>query len=508
MKYSYLLLALALLAPIAYSFDDHTEHKCTHDLQEREEPELVDVDEGFSEGEMDGRGLASYPHLRTYGYYGLLSSAPSGVRAYFEDNVVPPILDYFKGALRNKYPVSGKLKMSTSTTCGVSTPSVLRNGVEADYFFFMRAELDTGSNWVAESKTCNLASGSKRPITAIVTINRNLMKVTSDVLLHEKNMICVMHEVIHTLGFSSSLYKYFLTSSGKTRSGHITSASLDGSTSKVLNVEPLTSRIRNHFGCSSVKGAYMENSGSSATAGSHFERRQFSFDIMTSGLIYQMQVSEFSLALLEGSGWYEVDYSYADQFAYGKDQGCNFLLKSCSSSGVSSLDGFCSGSSRGCTSTGRGGGSCSSDTRSDGCKFIHPSVNYDCDNNNGDNYARLPSAETYGRGANSKCFMGTLSSSSSSSSKSSYCFRYSCSGSGSNAQLTVSVGSKSATCNKEGQVSVSGYKGYLTCPDPVTFCSTIGKKVCPRNCMGRGTCVDGVCKCNSGLKGADCGLKA
>jgi len=55
-------------------------------------------------------------------------------------------------------------------------------------------------------------------------------------------------------------------------------------------------------------------------------------------------------------------------------------------------------------------------------------------------------------------------------------------------------------------MSVDGLFGTVDCPDPLTFCNTVGKQYCPRGCMGRGTCVDNKCVCNPGFKGIDCGL--
>jgi len=503
-KATSLLLALLFgLNVLTFAMDGDFEHKCTHDLNEHPEPELLDMEENFpAEGE--DRALASASSFRMWAYYGRLSSQPSTYANYIEKQLIPPILAYFSAALKVKYPVSGLFK--TTASCGGSAPSILKSGVDADFVYFIDAQLDTSSNWVADSSTCSLASGSKRPLMGKTTLNRNLLKAqTTNILLHEKNMVCVMHEMTHLLGFSSSLYKYFLNSNGNTLSGHILSATLDGATSKVLNVEPLTSTLRSHFGCSSLKGAYMENSGSSATAGSHFERRQFAFEYMTSGLVYEMKVTKFTLALLEGTGWYEPNYGYAEPYSWGEGQGCNFLTKSCS---ASSFNEFCSGSSRGCSVTGQAGGSCQSDVRSDNCKFIHPNVNYHCENPDAENSARLPGLQTFGRGAGSKCFTGTLTSSSSSGSQTSFCFKYSCSGSGSSTTLAIHVGSKTVTCTGEGSKTVSGYAGSVHCPDPLAFCSSVGAATCPRNCMGRGTCVDGACKCNSGFKGTDCALNA
>jgi hypothetical protein len=495
------LFLLGLLAITTLAF----EHKCTHDHQEMDEPELIDIEEDFNpEGnDHSGRTLASYSNFRIWGYYGLVTGS-SSIKSYVQNDLIPPILDYFSGALRVKYPVVGTLKVSTSSVCSRTTPSALRSGVNADWAFLV--ETDSSSSYVASTVSCSLASGSKRPIVGRITISTQYVKATTDVLLHEKQMICIMHEVIHALGFSKSLYSKWLTSSGKTLTGHIQSATLGGATAIVINAEPLTSRLRQHFGCSSLKGAYMENSGSSGTAGSHFERRQFAFEIMTSGLITQMQTSPFTLALLESTGWYVPDYEgYADTFEWGRGQGCGFLTGSCSSSSYSE---FCSGSTRSCVATGRGGGSCSTDSRSDNCKWIHPSESYDCDNANADSYARLPSLQAFGRSAGSKCFTGTLNSKSAGS-QTTFCFKYSCSGSGSNAQLTLHVGSKSVACTRKGNVSVSGYAGVIHCPDPVEYCGGVGKKNCPRGCMGRGECNgDGFCVCNKGYKGKDCAQRA
>jgi len=310
-----------------------------------------------------------------------------------------------------------------------------------------------------------------------------------------------MHEVMHGLGFSSSLYRYFINSSGKTLTGHIKSVKVNGKTRTFIDVAPLTSKLRNHFGCSSLQGALMENGGGSSTAASHFERKVFLYEAMCSGSIGGRRISELSLALLEGSGWYSVDYDYAEPFFFGKGQGCSFVT----GTSCTNFDEFCSGSSRGCAPHGRGGGSCRSDSISDGCKYYSPVDDYDCDNNDGEDYARLPNLQVYGRGAGSKCFAGTLNTRSSSS-PSSFCFRYSCSGSGSNTELEVQVGSKTITCTQEGNKSIDGYYGYVTCPDPETFCTTVGKKFCPRNCMGRGSCVNGKCQCRSGYSGVDCAL--
>jgi len=507
MKLSLVALLAALTTTVYCGADPNAIWECGHGHQERPEPEMMDIEEDYNPSGNDnsGRTLTSYNNLRTYGYYGLLSTATSTMRSYVENELIPPILDYFGAALKVKYPVSGLFKISSSTICSVSTPSVLKSGVSADYVYMVTTDDD--SSYVASSYACSLASGSHRPLVGHTVISTYFMEATSDVLLHEKNMICIMHEVVHTLGFSNSYFSYWLNSAGQTLTGHIESTTLDGMSTVVINAEPLTGMLRTYFGCPTLKGAYMENQGGAGSAGTHFERRQFGFEAMTSGLIYQMQFSQFTLGILESTGWYVADYSYADPFFFGQGQGCNYLTESCSTKGFS-FEEFCTGSGRGCANPGRGGGTCTTDSRSDSCGFYHPVEQYDCEYPGSESYARLPSLQTFGRGLGSKCFTGTLTSAGSSASSTTYCFKYSCAGSGSSTELTLDLNGKSVLCTSEGPKSVSGYSGTINCPNPLTFCSTVGQKICPRGCMGRGTCVNGVCSCNNGYTGTDCALNA
>ena len=496
---------MALVSHSAYSHYIAEGINCTHDSINHQH-EIVEIDEDIPiEGEE--RLLKSYPQLRMVANYEHLNSAPSAFKKYMQNELVPPVLDYFQAALKVKYPLTNKIRSSSRTVCGVSTPSALKNGVYADYFLIIDSAFDDGSSWVAESYSCYLAGSSKRPYIGKTVVNRDLFKDAKDnVLLHEKNMYLMMHEIIHTLGFSKSLYKYYLSDSGRRYSNPTKTVRLLGANRMVLNVPSLTERARKYFGCSNLEGVFLEDDGSSASYGSHLERRQFVNEHMTSGLMYSQRISEFSLGVLEATGWYLPDYDYAEPYWHGQGKGCGFIRDQCSSSRFNWEEyGYCSGSSWGCGTHGRGGGRCVGDSKSDRCRYIKPDVNYDCENPKADNYVRLPSLQTFGREAGSKCFSGTLSTSSSSSTTS-FCFKYKCSGSGSRTKLQVNVGSRTITCSKEGRVSVSGYRGSINCPDPLTFCSTIGKPYCPRNCMGRGTCIDGKCHCKKGFTGVDCGL--
>jgi hypothetical protein len=483
---------------------------CDHDDYDHDVEDL-DVEEDTSPMHDEGRRLAQdYPNMRIHVNTEFLrKKAPASYADYIENELAPPVAAYFESALRVKYPVVGKLKLGSSvkSICGYSTPSSLKNGVDADFVTILDSRSESG-NVVATSKACYKASGTGRPLIATTNFNRPMLKeAKGNVLLHEKNMYLLIHEMMHTFGFSKSLYGSFIDSKGKTLKGHIKSVSIAGKTHNVINVAPLTERLRNFYGCSSIPGGIMENDGGSGTAYSHFERKFYVYETMASGGLYGRRVSDFSLALLEGSGWYSPNYDYAEPFYYGKGQGCSFVNDKCSSS-KASFSEFCTGSSRSCAPQGRSGGKCSSDSKADGCKYVEPDVDYDCENEDGVDNARLPSIEVYGRSAGSRCFSGDLNSRKSSNGATSFCFKYNCVGQGSNAEVEILLGSKTVTCTKAGKVSVDGYYGGINCPDPLEFCGTVGKKYCPRGCMGRGECVNSKCVCRQGYKGIDCGLRA
>jgi len=478
----------------------HNGYGCTHDHVEHPEPELHDVEEDMSVLQDQGRMLAGgYSQIRMQAFFDPLDSAPSSFRSYIRNELAPAVLSWFEGALRVKYPVSGKLQVDSNSICDVRTPDDLQNGINADYAIIFNHEAISGAT-VATSRACTTASGTRRPLVATTVFNRNQMDLPNgNVLLHEKNIYVLIHEMMHTLAFSGSHYKNFLDSNGNQREGHIRQTKLNGETRTVIDLPELTEKLRDFYGCSSVPGVYMENDGGTGTAGSHLERKFFLYDVMCSGGIFGRRVSEFTLTFMEGSGWYVPNYDYAEPFFFGQGQGCDFI----NGGSASRHDEYCSGNDRGCSNTGISGGRCVSDAKTDGLKYIDPMEELHCENPNGDDYARLPDLQVFGRGAGSKCFTGSLNTKRSDS-PTTFCFRYSCSGSGSNTELTVQVGNKNLVCENEGEKSVDGYYGTINCPDPLKFCSTVGKRYCPRNCMGRGSCVNNKCVCRSGYSGVDC----
>jgi hypothetical protein len=122
-----LLLSLTLLLLVSQAFT-YDNHECNHDDIEQN-PGLLDIEEDTSGFGDEGRVLASVPNMRMYFHYDeVKKSAPATYAAYIQNELMPPIRDYYNAALRVKSPVVGNLKLGTSVSkiCEINTPTSSR----------------------------------------------------------------------------------------------------------------------------------------------------------------------------------------------------------------------------------------------------------------------------------------------------------------------------------------------------------------------------------------------
>jgi len=250
---------------------------------------------------------------------------------------------------------------------------------------------------------------------------------------------------------------------------------------------------------------------------------------MTSSAILDTRITEFTLALLEGTGWYQVNYDMAEPITWGKNKGCNFITGDCvdKTTKTANFEEFCSPLlSRSCSWTGRAGSSCgafamttdktipsainwwgnytiSQDSYSDNCPIQLTYRNLDCEDSS-NQYSSTISAETYAYG--SKCFMSTLYQGAKLTSAFPYCFKSKCKkDSKGKYYVEVGIGSTTVKCTSAKSVTVSGYTGSLVCPDPQSFCEqATSEGYCRRGCSARGSCVNQECVCDDGWTGFDC----
>jgi len=190
---------------------------------------------------------------------------------------------------------------------------------------------------------------------------------------------------------------------------------------------------REHFGCSTLIGAPLENGGGDGTTNSHWESQHLNFEYMIgTQATSQVYVSKFTLALLEDSGWYRVDHDYVgDVYSFGQNSDCDFFNDNavcnnwpqwyCASPGV-----------EGCTADNTGIAYCSDSTSNVFyCDFFSPYASIAgvdvndfetlCVDERGNTYdTTTAGASIYG--IDSRCVRTTLSG----GGRSGYCFQHAC----------------------------------------------------------------------------------
>ncbi len=256
----------------------------------------------------------------------------------------------------------------------------------------------------------------------------------------------VLHEMIHVLGFSSSLFPFFrdkngqpmtprcpgasgCTSRDQAASPHYDTAAQAYVTSestvitqaglKYIVTPAVTAVARAYFDCPTLPGAPLEDHGSSGTAGSHWKQRTLFTELMTGQIDnnFSPVLSEFTLALLADSGWYRVDLSAADAappMLWRRGEGCGAFAAACSAGTFCSVQTPAVTSPPAtCTFDRSAVGYCADgDAMMDTCGVAIPYSNRRCNNGTGKTSTPLVCSgkSCYGTyvGPDSACFGSTL----------------------------------------------------------------------------------------------------
>ncbi len=195
------------------------------------------------------------------------------------------------------------------------------------------------SSTLAYASPCHLDQ-MDRPVVGSINFCPGVIRATTDASQIANDQAIALHEMMHIMGFSMTLFSYFRDPNGNPRTPRCPAApgcsendgagdppyDLDagayvvspttvavaerrGRTVKFLATPAVRAVARSYFACAEAPGAELENSGNSeATVGSHWEKRSFFTELMTgsTSAAFTEFLSEFTLALLEDTGWYQV----------------------------------------------------------------------------------------------------------------------------------------------------------------------------------------------------------
>lgn len=209
-------------------------------------------------------------------------------------------------------------------------------------------------------------------------------------------------------------------------------------------------------------------------------------DLMISTQYEEIVISEITLALLQDSGWYDVNYYTGGLFRYGKLQGCSFLIEPCIQNGVALFREFCDvRNEQLCYGSLLDKGQCllfqSSQAVPKNFQYFsnpniigfQPADFCPVANSFTSSQSFFPTSCAIGLKSSSDEVIGQNSvciTVGSSSSKQARCYAVSCDNS--NERLTITIGSNRVNCPKEGgTMTVPGVIGEVNCPKYSNICT-------------------------------------
>ncbi len=196
---------------------------------------------------------------------------------------------------------------------------VTMNSLGIDLIILGTIETLEGSTLASASAQYSQNDG--KPLIGLVKINKEVDY--SKEKSQEYFQAIVFHEFTHILGFSINNFKKFYHNV-------FTKEDDFGVMRTYINSPKVVETARKYFNCPDLEGVELEEYGGEGTAGSHWEARILLGDYMN-GYAYteEMVISEFTLALLEDTGYYKANYYTGGLMRYGKNKGCEFVRKQC-----------------------------------------------------------------------------------------------------------------------------------------------------------------------------------
>jgi hypothetical protein len=190
-----------------------------------------------------------------------------------------------------------------------------------------------GSSVLASAGPRSLSGTDLRPIQGLVNVG--VAMIPGRAQSYDKRgdrafFEVLVHELMHAFAISSGLFRYWRNSARDDvykeedfSYSHVVSA-YPGKTFTFIRTPKIHELIARRWGSeyffddpNCPAGVEIEDGGGQGTLGSHWEMRTHLTEVMVGMTIGNQQISELSLAALEDSGWYGVNYSLAEPVMWG-----------------------------------------------------------------------------------------------------------------------------------------------------------------------------------------------
>ena len=251
------------------------------------------------------------------------------------DKAMSRCVKIFKKLLKIKQPLNAPIKVKSEqdlkewkfTSYQINSNLMPKStGISCDLVILLRFknENEEIKYDLPEASAVYIDEYTKRPILGILIINDEfeIKTNTQDYLEY-----LMLHGMTHILGFSYNLFSSF---PGQLSSTIIIEKEIRTNKEKYkIKTPKVLEFAKKYFGCDKITGVELENKEDNINP-SHWEARLLLGEYMNSEPYTPEQaISEFTLALLEDSGWYSVNYYTGGLMRFGKNQGCKFIDKDC-----------------------------------------------------------------------------------------------------------------------------------------------------------------------------------
>ncbi|XP_069817704.1 ciliated left-right organizer metallopeptidase isoform X2 [Dendropsophus ebraccatus] len=305
---------------------------------------------------------------------------------------------------------------------------------------------------IAYASYCQL-DHSGRPIAGVIVFCPKRLR--DGVYQHQHIVQVCLHEILHALGFSSSLFERWIDCSFP---GQCSSRSRVTNTDERGQLRIYTpnvmQRMGEHLGAGNV-GAPLEDQESPTS--SHWESRMMQGSILTASLSppHLTYLDSITLAAFQDMGWYGVNTSMSSHLVWGA--GVSFGLPSTCQEKLA--DFFCKDQGEiGCHHLHLNKGNCSTDAFLDGCRIYKPLLQ------GGECWLKQ---ENYGADeiyhSQSRCFFSNLTKETKHEKVKGRCYLHRCIAPNT-FQIKVQ-GSEWTDCPAGEWIEVKGFEGVLLCPD-------------------------------------------
>ena len=222
-------------------------------------------------------------------------------------------------AIKTESLVNESISLWNTSILGSGTEIKLSD-LDFDLLVFARLK-NMGEETIATASARLVDNPTGQPILGIININNNTDYSKNNSLTFFTTVI--LHEMTHVLGFSNFFFQSYYHNI-------IKAVDSDNITRSYINSTKVVEVAKKYFNCSEIIGVPLEDFGGEGTVGSHWEERILLGDYMN-GVVYSEEqvISEFTLALLEDSGYYKANYYTGGLMQYGKNKGCAFLNEKC-----------------------------------------------------------------------------------------------------------------------------------------------------------------------------------